>query len=65
MIIFNDRHLKRVLREYLEYYHAHRTHRALELDCPVPRPIEAAERGKIIELPWVGRLHHRYTRQAA
>jgi hypothetical protein len=30
-----------------------------------PRPIEAAEQGKIIELPWVDGLHHRYMRQAA
>jgi transposase InsO family protein len=65
VIIFNDRQLERVLREYVEYYHAHRTHRALEHDCPLPRPIEAPGQGKIVELPWVGGLHHRYTRQAA
>ncbi len=65
MIILNERHLDRVLREYLDYYHRHRTHRALDRDCPVPRPVEEAEPGKVIELPLVGGLHHRYTRQAA
>ena len=65
MIILNERHLDRVLREYLDYYHRHRTHRALDRDCPVPRPVEEAEQGKVIELPLVGGLHHRYTRRAA
>jgi transposase InsO family protein len=65
MIILNERHLHGVIREYLDYYHHHRTHRALECDCPVSRPIEAADQGKIIELSLVGGLHHRYTRQAA
>jgi putative transposase len=65
VIIFNDRHLERMLREYLAYCHAHRTHQALEHDGPAPRPIEVAEQGEIVELPLVGGLHHRYTRQAA
>jgi transposase InsO family protein len=65
VIILNERHLEEVMREYLGYYHRHRTHRALERDCPVSRPIEAADQGKIIELSLVGGLHHRYTRQAA
>jgi transposase InsO family protein len=65
VIILNERHLNRVLREYVDYYHRHRTHRALDRDCPVPRPVEEAEQGKVIELPLVGGLHHRYTRQAA
>jgi len=64
VIILNERHLHGVIREYLDYYHHHRTHRALERDCPVSRPIEAADQGKIIELSLVGGLHHRYTRQA-
>jgi len=64
VIILNERHLHGVIREYLDYYYHHRTHRALERDCPVSRPIEAADQGKIIELSLVGGLHHRYTRQA-
>jgi transposase InsO family protein len=65
VVILNERHLHGVIREYLDYYHHHRTHQALERDCPVARPIEAADQGKIIELSLVGGLHHRYTRQAA
>jgi transposase InsO family protein len=65
VIILNERHLQGVIREYLDYYHHHRTHRALDRDCPVPRPVEEAARGEIIELSLVGGLHHRYTRRAA
>jgi putative transposase len=64
VIILNERHLHRVIREYLDYYHRYRTHRALKRDCPVPRPVEEADRGKVIELSMVGGLHHRYTRRA-
>jgi putative transposase len=65
VLIFNDRKLERVLRDFVEYYHVHRTHRALKHDCPVRRVIEAPEQGRLAELAQVGGLHHRYTRQAA
>ena len=65
IVIFGERHLKAVLAEYLDYYHRHRTHRALEHDCPMPRSVEGPEQGKVVEFPVVGGLHHRYTRRAA
>jgi len=65
VIIFNAQHLRRVLGDYFDYFHRHRTHRALNQDCPHPRPTEPPERGNIIALPLLGGLHHRYTRQAA
>ena len=58
-------HLHGVIQEYLDYYHRHRTHLSLARDCPVSRTVENADEGKVIELPMVGGLHHRYTRQAA
>ncbi len=64
-IVLHARHLHRVLSEYFEYYHRHRPHRALEQDCPEPRPVEPPEQGRIIALPQIGGLHHRYTRVAA
>lgn len=39
MIIFGERHLREVLREYLDYYHETRTHLGLEKDCPEPRKV--------------------------
>ena len=64
-IILNERHLKAVLAEYLEYYHDARTHLALESDCPIPRPVEHVDPGEVVAMPMLGGLHHRYTRRAA
>ena len=65
VILLNQEHLRRVLTDYLSYYHRHRTHRSLEQDCPEPRAVEPPGQGRIIELPLVCGLHHRYARQAA
>jgi len=65
VILFNEKHLRRMLTDYLSYYHRHRTHRSLDQDCPEPRAVEPPGQGRIIELPLVCGLHHRYTRQAA
>jgi len=65
VIIVNADHLRRVLADYLAYYHCHRPHRSLDQDSPEPRAIELPEQGNIIELPLVNGLHHRYCRQAA
>ena len=65
VIIFNERHLRRILGDYFTYYHESRTHLGLEKDCPRPRPVEPPELGPICMEPMVGGLHHQYFRQAA
>ena len=65
VIVLNERHLRRILRSYLDYYHTCRTHLSLNKDPPDPRPIEPVEAGKIVAFPRVGGLHHRYTQLAA
>jgi len=65
VIILNYRHLRRVLHEYFAYYHASRTHLSLGKDAPERREVELPERGKIMAIPQVGGLHHRYTPRAA
>ena len=65
IIIVNEKHLRRVLREYLAYYTEARTHLGLRKDCPEPRPVESPSLGDVIAIPQVGGLHHRYTRKAA
>ena len=65
VIVLGENHLRRIVRNYRGYYHDCRTHLSLEKDAPVPRVIEQPESGKIIALPQVGGLHHRYTRRAA
>jgi putative transposase len=65
VIIFNERHLRRVLSSYVRYHHDTRTHLSLGKDCPRPRPIQFPSAGNIIAFPEVGGLHHRYERRAA
>jgi hypothetical protein len=43
MIVVNERHLRKILRSYLAYYHDSRTH----LDLPVNRGPAAANHCKI------------------
>jgi len=38
---------------------------ALQKDAPDGRPIEGPEIGKVVQIPEVGGLHHRYVRRAA
>jgi len=65
VIVLGEQHLRRILRKYLEYYHGSRTHLALDKDAPASRERESTDDGKVIALPMVGGLHHRYTRRAA
>ena len=65
LVVFNARHLRRVLSSYVDYYHRTRTHLALDKDCPDPRPIQPPGNGKVVALPQVAGLHHRYERIAA
>ena len=66
MIVLDERHLRGVLREYLEsYYHPTRTHLSLGKDSPIPRPWQPPEMGEVISLPVLGGLHHRCERRAA
>jgi transposase InsO family protein len=65
VIIYNDKHLRRVLKLYFRYYHERRTHLGLEKDCPQSRLVEPPALGPINKEPMVGGLHHRYLRQAA
>jgi transposase InsO family protein len=62
VIVLNEPHLRRLLTEYLTYYHRFRTHLALAMDCPVPRPVGPPECGEVIAVPEVGGLHHHYER---
>ena len=65
VIALNERHLRRILALYLDYYHGSRTHLSLGKDAPDGRPVHQADAGKIVSFPQVGGLHHRYERLAA
>ncbi len=65
VIVLNERHLRRILVLYLDYYHRSRTHLSLGKDTPEERPVQPGGSGKIVAVPQVGGLHHRYERLAA
>jgi len=66
-IVMNERHLHRLLREYVNYYNTDRVHTRLR-DSPAGRPTEnrPSSDAKIVGFPRVGGLHHRHAwREAA
>ena len=65
VIILNETGLRRVLKSYIEYYEGTRTHLSLNKDAPITRPIQPVDTGRIVQIPQVGGLHHRYERIAA
>ena len=64
IVIFNERHLRRVLSSYVDYYHRTRTHLSLDKDCPDSRPIMSPRIGRVVAIPQVNGMHHRYERLA-
>ena len=60
VIVFGERHLRHVLRAYQQYYNGTRTHLALAKDSPLTRSVQTI--GRILPLPILGGLHHRYVR---
>src|SRR5882762_4894278 len=65
VIVLNDSHLRRILKSYFRYYHESRTHLSLDKDTPASREIQANRLERIVQIPQVGGLHHRYERRAA
>jgi transposase InsO family protein len=59
-IVLGEAHLRRVLRAYARYYNDIRTHRSLNKDAPVSRPVQPI--GSIKSHPILGGLHHHYVR---
>jgi len=64
VLILSEAHLRRLLRAYVAYYNTTRPHQSLDNNSPQPRAIEPPPCGRIIAIPQVGRLHHRYQRAA-
>jgi transposase InsO family protein len=60
VIVFGERHLRRIVPMYAAYYTEARTRLSLANDTPISRPIERV--GRVTAGPMVGGLHHRYAR---
>ncbi len=68
VVVFDQRHLIRLMRSYTGYYHEDRCHLGLDKDAPNARPVtpRPSSTAKVVALPRVGGLHHRYAwREAA
>jgi hypothetical protein len=60
IIVLGEMHLRRVLKSYADYYNSVRTHRSLNKDAPVSRPVQRT--GSISSPAILGGLHHHYVR---
>ena len=67
VVVFNELHLRRLLRGYVAYYHDDRTHLGLVKATPTNRAPQTRRAGdaEVIALPKLGGLHHRYEWRAA
>jgi transposase InsO family protein len=68
IVALNEQHLRRLIRDYVSYYHQDRIHDSLGKDTPNRRAIESrpTANANVISIPRLGGLHHRYAwRQAA
>jgi hypothetical protein len=68
VIALNEQHLRRLIRDYVSYYHQDRIHDSLEKDTPNRRPVERklSPNAVVISHTRLGGLHHRYSwREAA
>ena len=60
VIVLGEAHLRRILQSYADYYNGVRTHRSLDKDAPVFRPVQRT--GVISSRAVLGGLHHHYAR---
>jgi transposase InsO family protein len=62
VIVLNKQHLKRLMNDYVRYYHDDRTHLALAKGTPAGRKEanKSGAAGTVIATPRLGGLHHRY-----
>jgi putative transposase len=68
VIPLNEKHLRRLLRDYIHFHHEDRTHDSLQKDTPDRRQVEQrpSQKAQVISSARLGGLHHRYRwREAA
>jgi len=73
--VLDEAALRRHLKSYLTHYHDSRTHLSLGVpqaeartamkNTPESRPVQTLAEGRIVAIPQVGGLHHRYESRAA
>ena len=64
VIVLGERHLLWLVREHARYYNEDRPHMTLDGDAPISRGVEPPGEGRVVALPRVAGMHHRYSRAA-
>jgi putative transposase len=66
VVVIDERHLQRLLHEYVDYYNNERVHTVLR-DSPTGRPSESPpeSNARVLGRPRLGGLHHRYASSEA
>ena len=65
ILVFGERHLERILREYVTHYDQERPHRGLSLQTPEPKPALNPGDGEVVRVTRLGGLINEYRRIAA
>lgn len=67
IIALNEQHLRRRIRDSVNYHHDDRVHDSLGKDTPSRRPVELkpSKKARVVSMPRLGGLHHRYTWRSA
>jgi transposase InsO family protein len=60
IIVLGEKHLRQAVKSYANYYNSVRTHRSLDKDAPISRPVQRTD--AVRSRPILGGLHHRYAR---
>jgi transposase InsO family protein len=65
ILVCGERHLMRILREYISHYNQERPHRGLSLEIPEPKPALNRADGEVVRVARLGGLVNEYHRIAA
>lgn len=63
-MILSERHLAKVLKEYMQFYNNSRPHQGIDQQRPIEPKTLPATKGEILAFPILGGLHHNYQRAA-
>ncbi len=64
VLVLSERHLLRLLREYVSYFNAQRPHQGLRQRTPAAPVDQRVSSGLVYAVPVLGGLHHTYRRAA-
>jgi len=62
ILVFSERNLLRILREYISHYNEERPHRGLSLETPESQLASNRTGGKVVRIDRLGGLVHEYRR---